>query len=81
MSTTNIIVSKKSNEPAMSLLRRFQKKIQESGILPKVRSNRYATRELSDLKVKLGKIKKLNSAAKYTKMKRLGMAIETKKRR
>lgn len=78
---TNVEVKKNSNENALSLVRRFQKRVQESGVLPRVRSLRYSNRALSDLKVKRGKLKKLAGKEKYELAKRMGKLIEKKKRR
>ncbi len=81
MRTTNVKVEKNKEEPAVSLLKRFQRKVQESGVLPRVRSIRYNERDLSDLKVKRGKLKKLKLTENYNKLKRLGVQIEKKKKR
>ncbi len=77
----NIEIKRGSSENPSSLLRRFQKKVQESGIIPRVRSIRYNERDLSKLKVKKAKLKKLAGAVKYERAKRLGTLIERKKRR
>lgn len=74
----NVKINKNNSEPGLSVLRRFQKKVQESGILPKVRGGRYAVRELSTLKVKLGKLKKLAAGVEYNRLKRLGALTERK---
>lgn len=76
----NVKVEKNKTEPAATLLRRFQKRVQESGVLPRVRSIRYNEREQSPLKVKRGKLKKLVAGVKYNKLKRLGVVMEKKKR-
>ncbi len=81
MSNTNVEVKKNANENALSLVRRFQKRVQESGVLPRVRSIRYNDRPLSDLKTKKAKLKKLASLAKYEHDKRMGKVIERKKGR
>ncbi len=78
---TNVEVKKNSNENALSLVRRFQKRVQESGVLPRVRSLRYSDRSLSELKVKRAKLKKLAGKEKYELAKRMGKLIEKKKRR
>ncbi len=77
----NVIVTKNNNEPAPALLRRFQKRVQDSGVLPRVRSIRYAERDLSKLKTKRAKLKKIAGGEKYAKLKRLGVQIERKKRK
>jgi hypothetical protein len=81
MSNVNVEVKKHQNENALSLVRRFQKRVQESGVLPRVRGIRYNERGLSPLKVKRAKLRKLESKAKYDLAKRLGKIIEKKKRR
>lgn len=47
-SSVNIEVSKGPNENNLSVLRRFTKRVQASGILPKVRSKRYSERDKSE---------------------------------
>lgn len=43
----NAEVIKNNNENNLAILRRFTKRVQGSGVLPRVRSLRYATRKLS----------------------------------
>lgn len=81
MSNVNVEVKKNTNENALSLVRRFQKRVQESGVLPRVRSIRYNDRPLSDLKAKRAKLKKLGNLAKYELAKKMGKVIERKKGR
>ncbi len=81
MSNVNVEVKKNANENALSLVRRFQKRVQESGILPRVRGIRYNDRPLSELKTKRAKLKKLANLAKYEDDKRMGKVVERKKRR
>lgn len=79
--TINVEVKKNPSENTLSLVRRFQKRVQESGVLPRVRSLRYSDRPLSALKVKKAKLKKLSNLAKYEFAKRMGKVIERKKGR
>lgn len=81
MSNVNVEVKKNSNENALSLIRRFQKRVQESGVLPRVRGIRYNDRPLSVLKTKRAKLKKLKNAEAYELAKRMGKVIEKKKGR
>jgi ribosomal protein S21 len=81
MSNINVEVKKNSNENALSLVRRFQKRVQESGVLPRVRSIRYNDRPLSVLKTKRARLKKLKNLAKYEHDKRMGKVIERKRGR
>jgi len=75
MKNTNVQVVKNGKENPLGLLKRFQKRVQESGVIPKVRSKRYSTRDLSDLKVKRGKMKKLAGKVVYDDLKRMGKLI------
>lgn len=82
MSTnTNVEVKRNANENSANIVRRFQKRVQEAGILPKVRSLRYNQRELSPLKMKNGKMKKLDGQKEYDRLKKLGKLVEKKRRR
>lgn len=64
----NIEIEKNSNESNASMLRRFTKKVQGSGVLPRVRSIRYAKRKLSPYKVK---VQRLSSISKKTEIEEL----------
>jgi ribosomal protein S21 len=79
MSNVNVEVKKNPNENVLSLVRRFQKRVQESGVLPRVRGIRYNDRPLSVLKTKKAKLKKLGNIAKYELAKKMGKVIERKK--
>lgn len=79
MAKTNIKVNKKEKDSASSLLHKFSKKVQESGVLPKVRSKRYNDRAISKAKAKKGKLKKLVSATKYANLKRMGKLVKKSK--
>lgn len=46
--TINVEVVKNQSENNLSVLRRFTKRVQASGILPKVRSKRYSERVKSE---------------------------------
>lgn len=81
MSNINVEVKKGNNENVLGLIRRFQKRVQESGVLNRVRGLRYSERDLSDLKTKNAKLRKLESKAIYEHAKRMGKVIEKKKRR
>lgn len=54
------------------LLKRFQKKMQESGIVIKVKSRKYAARAHSKLKLKKDKLVKIESAQKYENLRKMG---------
>lgn len=78
----NIEVTKGASENNLSVLRRFTKRVQSSGVLPKVRSKRYAqhqpsrnirrAKHINYLKKKesiaeLIKLGKLNEVSKFTR--------------
>lgn len=46
--TVNVEVTKNQNENNLSVLRRFTKRVQAAGILPRVRSRRYSERVKSE---------------------------------
>lgn len=73
---TNIQVEKNSSESNASLLRRFTKRVQGSGILPRVRSIRYSSRKLSSYKVKAKKLSSLAKKAKIKELIKLGKMTE-----
>jgi len=82
MANTNVKVERRERDNSMALLHRFQKKVQESAILPTVRKKRYNNREDSKVKAKKGKIKRIKSGEKYEELKRLGKLVKkTKKTR
>jgi ribosomal protein S21 len=56
---TNVEVVKKKNENNISVLKRFGRKVQESGVLKRSRSIRYAERNESDYTKKKNKLKSL----------------------
>lgn len=64
----NVQITRNGTENSLATLRRFTKKVQSSGILPRVRSLRYNQRKLSGYKVK---VKTLKSIAKKTETQEL----------
>jgi hypothetical protein len=78
---TNIEVSKTGNENNGTLLKRFTKKMQEAGVLPRVRSIRYNERALSTFKVKKARLKSISKKAEIEKLIKLGKQVPSKKRR
>jgi len=70
--TVNIEINKNANESNASMLRRFTKKVQGSGILPRVRSIRYSTRKLSSYKVKVQRLSSLKKKAEIEELIKMG---------
>jgi ribosomal protein S21 len=77
---TVIEVKKNTNENNMNLIRRFSRKVQETGIIQKVKSKRYNERELSKLKVKLATLKRLARRKNQEKLIKMGKATKILKR-
>jgi ribosomal protein S21 len=69
---TVIEVKKNTNESNMNLVRRFSRKVQESGHIQKVKSKRYNERTLSKLKTKQGTLKKLARRKTREKLLKMG---------
>jgi len=72
MAKTVIEIKKNPKESNPSVLRRFSRKIQESGIIQKVKSGRYNERAESKLKVKKGTLKRLERRKEIEKLRKLG---------
>jgi len=71
---TVIEVKKNTNESNMNLVRRFSRKVQESGIIQKVKSKRYNERPQSKVKVKLATLKRIARKKNLEKLQKLGKA-------
>ncbi|MFA6251675.1 MAG: hypothetical protein WC603_03555 [Candidatus Paceibacterota bacterium] len=78
---TVIEVKKNANESNMNLIRRFSRKVQESGIIQKVKSKRYNQRTESRVKIKAGTLKRLANKKKQEKLFKLGKATKTFKKK
>ena len=75
MANTVIEVKKNPNENNSSVLRRFSRRIQESGIVRKVKSARYNIRKESRLKVKNSALKRLARRIEIEHLKKLGKMV------
>lgn len=72
MAKTVIEVKKNNNENNASVLRRFSRRIQESGIIHKVKNSRYNERKESKLKVKKSALKRMGHRKEIEKLRKLG---------
>ena len=77
---TVIEVKKNTNENNMNLVRRFSRKVQESGIIQKVKSKRYNERAESKVKTKLATLKRINRKKIQAKLQKMGKAVVSTKR-
>jgi len=74
----NVQVERNNNESSANVIRRFQKRVQGSGIVQKVRNSRYYTRLKSRNVDKMARLKKLAKKETYEKMLKLGKVKEQK---
>lgn len=65
-------VVKTNNETPASLIRRFTKRVQESGIVKRAKSLRYNERTKSEYKRKQAALKRLANRKEKDKLRRLG---------
>lgn len=72
MAKTVIEVRKNPSENNATILRRFSRKVQESGIVKKVKSERYNERKLSKLKTKRATLKRILKRKDIERLKKLG---------
>lgn len=77
---TNVEVEKNNNESSANVIRRFTKRVQGAGIVPKVRGGRYYTRIKSRNVQRTSRLKKLEKREVYEKLVKLGKVQETKGR-
>ncbi len=77
----NVEVEKSAQESTANLIRRFTKRVQGSGIINRLRKNRYHKRDKSRLVNKMGRLKKLAKKQIYEKMLKLGKVQEHRPRR
>ncbi|PIW96829.1 hypothetical protein COZ82_02845 [Candidatus Kaiserbacteria bacterium CG_4_8_14_3_um_filter_38_9] len=73
---TNVEVEKNTNESSANVIRRFTKRVQGAGIIPKVRSGRYHNRIKSRNVQRFAKLKKLGKKEVYEKLLKLGKIQE-----
>lgn len=78
---TNVEVEKKKNENNISLLKRFSRRVQGAGILPKVRSLRYDKRTPSENVRKAQKLESLKRKENVEELIKLGKMSQLRSRR
>lgn len=72
MKTVVEVTKNNNNEPALSVIRRFSRRVRSSGVLQKVRSKRYFDRKSSPYKQKARALKTIERRAEYERLKKLG---------
>jgi len=78
---TNVQVEKNTNESSANVIRRFTKRMQGSGIIPRMRGERYYARTKSGNVRKSSRLKKLGKKAEYERLLKLGKIQERTRRR
>ncbi len=78
---TNVQVEKNQNESSANVIRRFTKRMQNAGIVRRMRDNRYYARMKSSNVRKEARLKKLAKKEAYEKDYKMGKVIERKGRR
>ena len=73
---TNVEVKKNNQESTANLIRRFTKRVQGSGVLNRLRKNRYRIREKSPMVNRAKKLIKLGNKVKYETLLKLGKIQE-----
>ncbi len=77
----NVEVQRGSNENGLSVLRRFTKRVQGAGILPRIRSIRYAQRTMSSSVKKKKTLKLIGRRKEVEHLLRLGKIIPDGKKK
>jgi hypothetical protein len=72
----NVEVLKTGNENNLNLIRRFTKRVQGSGVLPRVRSLRYAGRKASEYVKKKKTLKVLKRREEVSELIKMGKMPE-----
>jgi ribosomal protein S21 len=73
---TNAEVSKNDNESAINLIRRFSKRVQGAGVIPRVRAGRYHSRQKSKAVIRKGALKRISRRDEITELIKLGKMLE-----
>lgn len=79
MAKVTVEVNKNNNESNMNLIRRFSRKVQETGMIQKVKGKRYNQRELSKLAIKRNTLKYIEKKKIKEKLYKLGKSTRIKK--
>jgi len=72
----NVAVEKNNNESSANVIRRFQKRVQNSGIVRRLRDERYHKRVKSDNVRRSARLKKLTKKTEYERLYKLGKTQE-----
>lgn len=73
---TNVVVERNNNENNVNLIKRFTRRVQGSGVLPRVRSIRYTERKASRYTKKKRALKSIRNREKIAELIKLGKITE-----
>ncbi len=76
MTKAIIEVKKAANESNMTLIRRFSRRVQETGVIRAVKGNRYSERAPSKLDRKNSALNRLKRGKEIERLKKLGKWVE-----
>ena len=77
---TNAEVTKNDGESAINLIRRFSKRVQGAGVIPRIRGNRYYERSKSRLVTRKRALKSIKRREEIQELIKLGKMVEAPKR-
>ncbi len=77
----NVEVQKSGNETALSVIRKFSRRVQGTGLIKTVRDRRYFARDTSKIVKKKRALKLLKRRAEYKRLVKEGKIAETQARR
>lgn len=78
---TNVDIKKTKKDNAMGMLRKFTRKMRNSGVLRKKRSLRYFERSKSDFQKKEDKLTRIDKQNEYERLEKLGLVQDRRRRR
>jgi len=77
----NVEITRNPGENALGVIRRFSRKVQSSGVIPRVRSLRFSGRTQSPYKVKMKTLKTIKRRKDMAELIKLGKAPAVPARR
>jgi ribosomal protein S21 len=77
----NVEITRNPGENSLGVIRRFSRKVQSSGVIPRVRSLRFSDRVQSHYKIKQRALKSLNHKSELALLIKLGKAQAKPERR
>jgi len=73
---SNVEITKNQNENNASVVRRFQRRVQEANIIREIKGKRYNERPKSKLAQKASALKRMARRKEIEKLKKLGKMVE-----